>query len=65
MRFDRVLSKILLVFFLILTLLFFSPNITATSSLSLYKGQPIKYIFLFIGDGMGLNSIYLTEMYLG
>ncbi|MFB9057630.1 alkaline phosphatase [Mariniflexile ostreae] len=26
--------------------------------------QNVKYVFLFIGDGMGLNQIYTTEMYL-
>ena len=26
--------------------------------------QPPKYVFYFIGDGMGANSVQLTEMYL-
>jgi len=29
-----------------------------------YGQQKAKYVFLFIGDGMGDNSIYATEMYL-
>jgi len=28
-----------------------------------YAQQTAKYVFLFIGDGMGDNSIYATEMY--
>ena len=27
-------------------------------------GQPAKYIFLFIGDGMGQAHVYTTESYL-
>lgn len=66
MKFDKILSKILLVSLLIFSFIFLSPEIFATSSTtSLYRGTPVKYIFLFIGDGMGLNSVYLTEMYLG
>ncbi len=28
-----------------------------------YAQQKVKYVFLFIGDGMGDNSIYATELY--
>lgn len=66
MKFDKIFSKILLVSLLVFSFIFLSPEIFATSSTtSLYRGTPVKYIFLFIGDGMGFNSVYLTEMYLG
>ena len=29
------------------------------------KAQQAKYVFYFIGDGMGLNQVNTTEMYLG
>lgn len=29
------------------------------------KEKKAKYVFLFIGDGMGVNQIYLTELFLG
>ena len=32
-------------------------------SLSLFAAKAPKYVFLFIGDGMGLNQINMTEMY--
>lgn len=32
--------------------------------LSAQSGKP-KYVFLFIGDGMGINQVYLTELYKG
>ena len=31
----------------------------------LYKGKPAKYVFLFIGDGMGLPQKTTAEQYLG
>jgi len=66
-RFDRVFSKVLLIFILVLGFVFFSSSfgIALQSSSSLYKGKPVKYIFWFIGDGMGLNHVYLTEAFLG
>ncbi len=29
------------------------------------QAQQAKYVFYFIGDGMGLNHVHVTEMYLG
>lgn len=29
------------------------------------QAQQAKYVFYFIGDGMGLNQVNTTEMYLG
>lgn len=29
------------------------------------KQNKAKYVFLFIGDGMGVNQVYLTELFLG
>ena len=29
------------------------------------QAQKAKYVFYFIGDGMGLNQVNATEMYLG
>ncbi|MGB9811611.1 MAG: alkaline phosphatase [Dictyoglomus turgidum] len=66
MKMDRIISKALLLSVLILTFVFFSSHlgIALQSSSSLYKGKPVKYIFWFIGDGMGLNHVYLTETFL-
>ncbi|MCL6447062.1 MAG: alkaline phosphatase [Armatimonadetes bacterium] len=30
-----------------------------------YKGEPAKYVFLFIGDGMGMPQINAAEIFLG
>ncbi len=38
---------------------------SAASAGDYYKGKPAKYIFLFIGDGMGIPQQVATEAYLG
>lgn len=37
----------------------------ALASSALYKGQPAKYVFFFIGDGMGLPQKSAAEAYTG
>jgi alkaline phosphatase len=37
----------------------------AAAGTSLYRGQPAKYIFFFIGDGMGIPQRTAAEQYLG
>ncbi|MDR1979863.1 MAG: alkaline phosphatase [Synergistaceae bacterium] len=32
---------------------------------NLWNGKPAKYVFLFIGDGMGLQQVSAAEIYLG
>ena len=32
-------------------------------SSAMYAQKTAKYVFLFIGDGMGDNTIYATELY--
>lgn len=63
---DKMLSKILLFSFLLFTFLFFSSNVVdaLSNGVTLYSGRPIKYVFWFIGDGMGMNHVYATEMFL-
>ncbi len=39
---------------LVTALSFTAPEAMATGNTSLYKGKPAKYVFLFIGDGMGI-----------
>uniref|UniRef100_A0A7C3MPS5 Alkaline phosphatase n=1 Tax=Dictyoglomus thermophilum TaxID=14 RepID=A0A7C3MPS5_DICTH len=65
-KMDRILSKILLFSFLLFTFLFFSSNVVdaLSNSVTLYSGRPVKYVFWFIGDGMGMNHVYATEMFL-
>jgi len=36
----------------------------AQESLSEYNGEPAKYVFLFIGDGMGIDHFSVTQDYL-
>ncbi len=44
--------------------IFFSSTVVLFSLNSVAQNTPkIKYIFLFIGDGMGLNQVFLTEKY--
>jgi len=51
---------------LIATSLFIASTVTAqTSKQSKYKGAAPKYIFFFIGDGMGLSQANTAEAYLG
>lgn len=63
---DKMLSKILLFSFLLFTFLFFSSNVVdaLSNGVTLYSGRPVKYVFWFIGDGMGMNHVYATEMFL-
>lgn len=63
---DKMLSKILLFSFLLFTFLFFSSNAVdaLSNGVTLYSGRPVKYVFWFIGDGMGMNHVYATEMFL-
>ena len=44
-----------------------TPTSTPSSSASTndYKGKPAKFVFYFIGDGMGLTQINSAEIYLG
>ncbi|MCX7942149.1 MAG: alkaline phosphatase [Dictyoglomaceae bacterium] len=66
MKIRKILMNILLISLLIFSLILYSPNIIANpESVSLYRGAPVKYIFLFIGDGMGFNHVHLTEIFLG
>jgi alkaline phosphatase len=37
----------------------------AAAETSLYKGKPAKYVFFFIGDGMGIPQRTAAEQYLG
>ena len=32
---------------------------------NVWSGAPAKYVFMFIGDGMGLQQISAAEIYLG
>uniref|UniRef100_A0A7C3WYD0 Alkaline phosphatase n=1 Tax=Dictyoglomus turgidum TaxID=513050 RepID=A0A7C3WYD0_9BACT len=63
---DKMLSKILLFSFLLFIFLFFSSNVVdaLSNGVTLYSGRPVKYVFWFIGDGMGMNHVYATEMFL-
>ena len=36
----------------------------AQESLSEYNGEPARYVFLFIGDGMGIDHFSVTQVYL-
>jgi alkaline phosphatase len=38
---------------------------SAMAETGVYKGKPAKYVFLFIGDGMGLPQKTAAEQYLG
>ena len=42
----------------------FISTLLALSSFSL-SAQQAKYVFFFIGDGMGVNQVNGAEMYLG
>lgn len=39
--------------------------VSATYSQQTKNQNKAKYVFLFIGDGMGVNQVYLTELFLG
>ena len=38
---------------------------TAQSTKNAWSGKPAKYVFMFIGDGMGLQQVSAAEIYLG
>ncbi|QSZ27637.1 alkaline phosphatase [Aceticella autotrophica] len=38
---------------------------TASSNTNSYSGKPAKYVFLFIGDGMGMPQVSSAEIYKG
>ncbi|MCI6143515.1 MAG: alkaline phosphatase, partial [Bacteroidales bacterium] len=42
----------------------FSLLLCSVLVLSLWAGGKAKYVFYFIGDGMGVNQVNLTETYL-
>ena len=44
--------------------LFLSLALVAMSALSAMAQSQVKYVFYFIGDGMGVNQINVTETYL-
>lgn len=44
---------------------FIAFSLLATSSCLPRKEKKAKYVFLFIGDGMGVNQSYLAELFLG
>ncbi|MEA1874267.1 MAG: alkaline phosphatase [Bacteroidota bacterium] len=46
------------------SLIFMSCQNTNTEKITANDTQPPKYIFLFIGDGMGISHVKLTEAYL-
>jgi len=41
------------------------PTQSMGASVNGYKGAPAKYVFYFIGDGMGLTQINSAEIFLG
>ena len=48
----------------IVSLIFMSCQDTNTKKITENDTQPPKYVFLFIGDGMGISHVKLTEAYL-
>ncbi|HNW98258.1 MAG TPA: alkaline phosphatase [Bacteroidales bacterium] len=70
---ELVTKKLLLIIFrfyknynflLMKKIFFVSLFISALFFKTAFSGIPPKYIFVFIGDGMGLNQVFLTEKYL-
>jgi alkaline phosphatase len=62
----RTFKSIYLGFVIVYFLLFFSSVFANTKVDNLrksYKGPNAKYVFYFIGDGMGLSHINATEAY--
>lgn len=55
---NKVFKKLSLVLAIFMVLAFFAPTGFAKEETSL----PVKYIFLFIGDGMGYAQINLAQM---
>lgn len=45
--------------------LFVLSGAVATAETTLYKGAPAKYVFLFIGDGMGIPQKTAAELFTG
>ncbi len=39
-------------------------NLTSCNNVNNKQEHEAKYVFLFIGDGMGVNQVYLSELYL-
>mgnify|MGYP005838558025 CR=1 FL=1 len=67
-RSKKSISIIALVIVLAMTLLAgcqTQPTVTQTGNSNDYKGTAAKYVFLFIGDGMGMAQINTAEIYLG
>ena len=50
---------------LVLAIAFAVPAIAASKKVSVYKGKPAKYVFYFIGDGMGIPQRAAAEKFLG
>jgi alkaline phosphatase len=48
---------------ILLVAVFIAPS--GATEVSLYKGKPAKYVFFFIGDGMGIPQRTAAEQYLG
>ena len=44
-------------------LLLLTAFIIITSGCNSLESKKIKYVFLMIGDGMGVNQVYTTELY--
>ncbi|MFH1134648.1 MAG: alkaline phosphatase [Pseudomonadota bacterium] len=62
----RATGKILFIFFMVLSALaaLAVPAPAPAAETALYSGQPAKYVFFFIGDGMAQPQRTSTEMYL-
>ncbi len=58
-------GKHLMLLFVCAVLLTAIPAHAKTKSVKVYKGAPAKYVFLFIGDGMGIPQRAATEAFLG
>lgn len=57
--------KVLLLAGALLAVSMTCPAFAKSKKVTVYTGQPAKYVFLFIGDGMGIPQRMATEHYIG
>lgn len=57
--------RVLLLAFAVLAVSMACPAFAKSKKVRVYTGKPAKYVFLFIGDGLGLPQRMATESYLG
>ena len=61
----KLLRNISMLVFVAMLAINLTPTAQAAGKTALYKGQPAKYVFMFIGDGMGFPQKTAAEQYQG